>query len=92
MLSADATALAGPEAWPMVRPTRRQTCATHRPFATEAEAWAHYLAQLVANAADPGQEVYRCPCGSWHHGGAPFRSLGRLLAESGWDDEAGGAP
>jgi hypothetical protein len=69
---------------PPVRLTRRQTCANHRPFETELEAWAHYVGQLIANRMDPGQTVYRC--GShWHHGGG-IRSLGRLLAEEGWDD------
>lgn len=71
----------------MARLTQRQTCANHRPFLTAGEAWAHYVAQLVANATDPGQTVYRCgPCGFFHHGGG-IRSLGRLLTEAGWKDE-----
>lgn len=74
------------EVVPMARLSRRQTCSNHRPFLTADEAWTHYVVQLVANATDPGQEVYRCG-NHWHHGGAPFKSLGRLLAESGWRDE-----
>lgn len=70
----------------MARTTQRQTCRNHRPFLSAGEAWAHYVAQLVANATDPGQTVYLCSaCRRWHHGGG-IRSLGRLLAESGWED------
>lgn len=76
------------EAPPMAeRLTQGQTCANHRPFATEREAWLHYIGQLLANATDPGQDVYACgACGQWHHGGSQVRSLGRLLTEAGWED------
>lgn len=67
---------------------QRRTCRGHRPFATEREAWLHYLAKLLANEVDPGQQVYRCRgCWHWHHGGTQVYSLGRLLAENGWTDD-----
>lgn len=65
---------------------RQRSCERHRPFQTAEAARAHYIAQLVANETDPGQDVYPCGCGSWHHGGG-IRSLARLLIESGWSDE-----
>lgn len=65
-----------------------ESCGRHQKFATEADAWRHFLARVVANACDPGQSTFLCrACGWWHHGGAPFKSLGPLLAENGWTDE-----
>jgi hypothetical protein len=75
----DAPIVLGPE-------HQLRSCGRHRPFATAREAWLHYIAQLIANKTDPGQTVFRCACGFFHHGGG-IRSLGRLLSESGWTDD-----
>lgn len=84
---ADAPAAAAPIAMPR-DDHQHQSCGRHQKFATEDEAWRHFLARVVANACDPGQSTFFCrACGWWHHGGAPFKSLSRFMAENGLTDE-----